>query len=334
MMNRHNVNKITLAGLFVVLGLALPFATSHAFRIPGTMLLPMHIPVLICGLVCGPRLGALCGILTPLLSSLLTGMPAPFPMLPALMGELTLYGFLSGWGYRSKNKSVFASLIPAIAAGRIANGLILAAMLGFSAGTLRLAAGFYSVLSGLPGIALQLILVPIALRFIEKNELIPTAKAKSFKMPEERLKEARRLIDSGEYSCVVIRGGEIIHKADGRGVSPLLHLCREEPEKLRDSLVIDRVIGKAGAMILQRGGVGAVFGELLSKSADAFLTEYGIPHGCGRCIDVVINREGNGICPIERSVLHTDDPEEGYRAIVETVNKLMAAKAKRQEAAS
>ena len=45
--------KLTLSALFLALGLVLPFLTGQIPTI-GSMLLPMHIPVLLCGLICGP----------------------------------------------------------------------------------------------------------------------------------------------------------------------------------------------------------------------------------------------------------------------------------------
>ena len=75
--------RIVLAGVLTALGVLLPFVTAHAFGVPGTVLLPMHLPVLLMGLLCGPQFGAAGGLLIPVISSLLTGMPVAFPMLPS-----------------------------------------------------------------------------------------------------------------------------------------------------------------------------------------------------------------------------------------------------------
>ena len=61
--------------MLLALGILLPFATSHCFGIPGTVLLPMHILGLLCGILCGPVYGGLCGLLLPVLNSFLTGLP-------------------------------------------------------------------------------------------------------------------------------------------------------------------------------------------------------------------------------------------------------------------
>ena len=68
------VKYLVMTALCVALGVVLP-VTLHAIPNAGSILLPMHIPVLLCGLVCGPVYGLACGILAPLLSSLITSMP-------------------------------------------------------------------------------------------------------------------------------------------------------------------------------------------------------------------------------------------------------------------
>ena len=78
--SKFNTKQLVLAALCVALGVVLPVA-FHSIPNAGSVLLPMHIPVLLCGLVCGPVYGLLSGILTPLLSSMITGMP-PIAYLP------------------------------------------------------------------------------------------------------------------------------------------------------------------------------------------------------------------------------------------------------------
>ena len=51
-MKNLNTKKLAYAALFLALCLVLPMLTGQIPQI-GSMLLPMHIPVLLCGLVCG-----------------------------------------------------------------------------------------------------------------------------------------------------------------------------------------------------------------------------------------------------------------------------------------
>ena len=72
--------RMVLAAMFIALGLVMPFITGQIPEI-GSMLLPMHIPVLICGFVCGWKYGLAVGFIVPLLRSFIFGMP---PILTAI----------------------------------------------------------------------------------------------------------------------------------------------------------------------------------------------------------------------------------------------------------
>ncbi|QQO10947.1 DUF1893 domain-containing protein [Breznakiella homolactica] len=138
----------------------------------------------------------------------------------------------------------------------------------------------------------------------------------------ELLETARKLITSETVSCVVISGGEIIHTADGRGVSPLLSIFQDEPEKLRGAAVVDRVIGKAAAVILAAGGAAAVYGEIMSVAARNYLARRNIQVQYGKWVDRISSRDGTDMCPIEKSVLAIDDPAEGVKAICRRLEEL------------
>lgn len=121
--NSHNKTKLmVLTGLFIALGIILPFFTGQ-FRRIGKMLLPMHIPVMLCGLVCGTSYGLICGIVTPILRSLLFGMPVLFPSAAAMSFELSAYGFILGALYKRSNNSkvisLYINLIISMLSGRV-----------------------------------------------------------------------------------------------------------------------------------------------------------------------------------------------------------------------
>ena len=52
LMKNNNVRTVVFAAAFLALALVLPFLTGQIPQI-GSMLSPMHIPVLLCGFVCG-----------------------------------------------------------------------------------------------------------------------------------------------------------------------------------------------------------------------------------------------------------------------------------------
>lgn len=176
---KKQVHSLALASLFLALGIVLPFLTGQIPRI-GNMLLPMHIPVLLCGLICGWQYGALVGFITPLLRFALFGMP-PMPAGIAMAFELCAYGFLVGFFYgRARWKctvSLYRSLLIAMVGGRIVWAAVRVVLMGVS----HLPFGWEAFLSGafltaIPGIILQLVLIPAVMVALGRAKLVPFGK--------------------------------------------------------------------------------------------------------------------------------------------------------------
>lgn len=134
------------------------------------------------------------------------------------------------------------------------------------------------------------------------------------------MEEALRLIETGKESCVVVRDDAIVYTASGRGVSPLLALYKNAPEKLRGAFVLDAVIGKAAAAILILGGARGVYGKIMSAAARDYLAARDIPAEYGSLVENITNRSGDGLCPLERSVLEIHDPGECLARILGTLS--------------
>lgn len=145
---------------------------------------------------------------------------------------------------------------------------------------------------------------------------------KEKKKPCKAVKKARALIKKGSVSCVIVKDEEIIHTADGRGVSPLITMLDTSPELLKYSLVVDRIIGKAAAMVLVCGGAQAAYGLTMSRAAEGYLLSHGIGAQYDNLIETITNRAGDGVCPLERSVFDIDDANEGLARLRETMAEL------------
>jgi len=170
----NKTKNLTISAMFVALCVILPTA-FHSVANAGQILLPMHIPVLLCGMICGWPYGLACGLLGPLLSSLFTGMP-PMAILPSMLCELAAYGFVSGLLSRKINTGkrifdIYLPLICAMAAGRVFYGVLNALI--FRAGSYTFSVWLTaSFVTSLPGIVIQLILVPAFVYMLKKARLI------------------------------------------------------------------------------------------------------------------------------------------------------------------
>ena len=168
------VKKMVFTAACAALCLILPMA-FHAIPNAGQVMLPMHIPVLLCGLVCGWPFGAVCGLIGPFLSSVITSMP-PAAMLPSMMVECAVYGFISGLLMKhvrtgKSGADLYISLISAMAVGRIAAGFAKAWI--FTPGVSPFAWVTTSLVTGIPGIVLQLVLMPLVVTALTRARLIP-----------------------------------------------------------------------------------------------------------------------------------------------------------------
>lgn len=161
-----NTRKMVYAAVILALSIAIP-AIFHFTALPGNIFLPMHLPVLVGGLLLGPVYGLIVGMLAPILNFFLTNMP-PVPMLYIMIFELGAYGFFTGFLYKKSNR-LFISLLASLVIGRIVAAIIVfilvQTMTGFDANPLVWFTG--SFVKSFPGIAIQLILVPLIVSRIE-----------------------------------------------------------------------------------------------------------------------------------------------------------------------
>ena len=304
--------------MLLALGLVLPFATAHGFGIPGTVLLPVHIPVLLAGVLCGPFYGGALGLLLPLFNCLFTGMPTLYPMVPIMTAELFVYGLSSGlllsktplgrrkWG-------VYVALPAAMLLGRVAYGLVFR-VLFFLGGEFKALSVLAATLTGLPGIIIQLFLIPmlaVAAEAFCRRERAGLIKALTDDIREDKL------------ACAVIREGKVIAREEGRGIAPLLSLYKKGA--LKDAVVVDKIVGRAAALLLLAGGARACHAVVASEGAVALLHRRGFRFTYEESTPHIINRKGDGICPMEEATAAITNPKDAPAALEKRIAALRAA---------
>lgn len=172
------IQKLTLSALFLAIGFVLPFFTGQIPQI-GSMLLPMHIPVFLCGLLCGWEYGLGIGLILPVLRSLIFGMPPLFPTAIAMAFELATYGGVIGYVYSHAKwqciKQLYIALFISMIAGRLVWAIATCLLVGLSnVSAMMLING--AVLTAIPGIAVQLILIPMIMATLDKTKVVPFKK--------------------------------------------------------------------------------------------------------------------------------------------------------------
>ena len=172
---REALRKMVLSAMFIAIGLILPFFTGQLPQI-GSMLLPMHIPVLLCGLVCGWYYGAFVGLILPVTRFLLFSMPPLYPTALSMSIELCVYGLVIGLVYGLFRKQsplrVYAAMIPAMLLGRLAWGGAQMALLGLQGTPFTLEAFLAGAfINAVPGIILQFLLIPSVMTILHYTGL-------------------------------------------------------------------------------------------------------------------------------------------------------------------
>lgn len=173
--NTPSVRQLVLAALFLALAFVLPLLTGQVPKV-GNMLCPMHFPVLLCGFMLGGPWALTVGFAAPLLRSVLFGMPPMFPIAISMAFELAAYGLVSGVLWHKVKHTVpmmYASLVTAMVAGRLVWGAVRFVLAGLT-GSSFLFSAFLSgaLLTAVPGIVAQLVLIPLILVALQKAKFM------------------------------------------------------------------------------------------------------------------------------------------------------------------
>ena len=122
---------------------------------------------------------------------------------------------------------------------------------------------------------------------------------------------------SGHTICLC-KDGKCMY-SDKRGIAPMINFI-VRGDDLTGYSVADTVVGKAAALLFVKCGIKSVFAKTLSEYGKSVLERYGIKFEYVILTERIINREGTDVCPMEKAVMNTDDPEEAYEILK---NKLM-----------
>lgn len=158
------VSAVALPQIFHLMGAVSGLGTSL-----GEAFLPMHLPILAAGLLAGPWAGMAAGALAPLVSFALVGMPAA-AMLPFMMIELAFYGLVSGL-LASRRLPTLAKVLLAQIIGRAVRAAAIAvSVYVFGKNAIPVSVIWTSITAGIFGLALQWVLLPLAVYRVEHAE--------------------------------------------------------------------------------------------------------------------------------------------------------------------
>lgn len=117
-----------------------------------------------------------------------------------------------------------------------------------------------------------------------------------------------------DYTCRIVRGEEEIYRSTERGIAPLIAIV-DGGIDVAGAVAYDKIVGKAAALLYVLTGVGAVHAGVLSKAAARLFDENGIAYTYETLTENIINRKGDGVCPMEETVRDVDSPVAAYTVL-------------------
>ena len=143
-------------------------------------------------------------------------------------------------------------------------------------------------------------------------------------MMEQAVASAVQLLREGQAACVVLRDGEIVRAETGRGVAPMIRLYDDGALQgaYVGAYVVDKIVGKAAAMLMTLGGVSGCYALTVSRAALDWFVGHGIPVEYEVCAEYIVNRAGDGICPMEQTVKELTDATEALVALKQKIADL------------
>lgn len=124
---------------------------------------------------------------------------------------------------------------------------------------------------------------------------------------------ARELLETQDLTLALCRG-ESCTVSHQRGVAPLLALL-EDDASWAGACAADKVVGAGAAFLYRLLGVREVWAPVMSRRAVEVLKQGSINPIAEQEVDAIVNRAGDGPCPIESAVTDIDDPQEALAAV-------------------
>ena len=114
------------------------------------------------------------------------------------------------------------------------------------------------------------------------------------------LLQARELLAAENLAFVLVQQGRVLARGSDHGVVELLAAVDRLGPAVRGASLADKVVGKAVAMIVAFAGIGAVDTPLASEAAEQVLRSRGIALHAAALVPQILNRRGDGPCPLEQ----------------------------------
>ncbi len=126
------------------------------------------------------------------------------------------------------------------------------------------------------------------------------------------LEKAQALLCDG-YTCVLCKAGKV-YTSQETGIRPMVSFLSDGVD-LKGFSAADKIVGKAAAMLFVLAGVVSVYAPVMSAAAVEYFRRNHVQYAYDELTDAIINRQGNGLCPMEQAVHDLNDPAAAFLAV-------------------
>ena len=128
------------------------------------------------------------------------------------------------------------------------------------------------------------------------------------------VKTENDMVEEGGGSYLIIKNSGHVVSFFEHGIKNLWQAASGKDKILQGADVEDSIVGKAAALLMIFGGAKSVKAGVLSEGGKCALEEYGVPYAYDVLVPNIINRRGDGLCPMEE-VAKDCDPTNIVAAI-------------------
>lgn len=148
----------------------------------------------------------------------------------------------------------------------------------------------------------------------------------SFQIPAFAKDESKDIFDISElslklenHSLLVYKDGKISYQ-DEHGIKPLLIQIKKKG--LKNAIVVDKVIGKAAALLMVYGKVKQVHTNIIAKDAMTVFEKYNIEYSANEVVEYIKNQTKDGLCPMEEKVKNINKPKKAYKIFKKAITTI------------
>lgn len=124
-------------------------------------------------------------------------------------------------------------------------------------------------------------------------------------------------LKGNDYSLLIRKGAVVIYQSSEVMLKPLLECLSQHRAEMTDALVVDRVVGRAAALLFAMVNVSEVVTLLASTSAQQVCQFYGIPLHADKIVPRILNRAKTDLCPMEKLAQNYQSPADFYARLSE-----------------